>query len=259
MSQKNNTTGLTSAIIFTAIMLSGSLIFFGLQIKGNVSKNEAIDIPLEIEKGIEDYINKQQDAERAAQAKQQEDTQKKVKNVKTVSKTKDHIRGNPDAEFSLIEYSDFECPYCKRFHPTAQKIVDEYDGKVNWVYRHFPLGFHDPLATQKAEASECANQVGGNDKFWEYTDMLYEETIKDEALLITKANEIGIDEIAFLDCLESDTYLDHIKQDMNEGASAGITGTPGNIVRNNKTGEVKLVSGAQPFENFKRIIDEMTE
>jgi len=83
----------------------------------------------------------------------------------------DHIRGDKKARIALIEYSDLECPFCKTFHPTAQKIVDDYKGKVMWVYRHFPLSFH-ANAQKEAEASECVSSLGGEDAFWKYIPML---------------------------------------------------------------------------------------
>ncbi len=82
--------------------------------------------------------------------------------------SKDHIRGNPDAPVKIVEYSDTECPFCKRFHTTMKEVMDEYgkDGKVAWVYRHFPLDQLHSKARKEAVALECANEQGGNDKFW---------------------------------------------------------------------------------------------
>ena len=119
-----------------------------------------------IERGINTYIKKQQ---ALARANKERESSAKAKNVRPVNE-KDHIYGNPSAEISLIEYSDFECPFCKRFHPTAKQLVDKSDGQVNWIYRHFPLAFHNPGAQKQAEASECAVKLGGNEAFWRYTD-----------------------------------------------------------------------------------------
>ena len=83
----------------------------------------------------------------------------------------DHMRGSMNAPVTIIEYSDFSCPFCKRFHPSLQQALREYDGKVRWIYRHFPLSAIHPNALKQANASECANEQG---KFWEYADMLFE-------------------------------------------------------------------------------------
>lgn len=175
--------------------------------------------------------------------------------VKPVDPNYDHIRGNPDAKISVIEYSDFECPFCSRNHPTMQQIIDTYGDDVNWVYRHFPLSFH-PNAQKAAEASECAAEIGGNDKFWEMTDMLMEKGA-DNAQLESYAAAIGLDAGDFKTCLDSGTMAARVQSDTAEGGSAGVNGTPGNIVLNNKTKESRIVSGAQPFAAFKTVIDEM--
>ena len=87
----------------------------------------------------------------------------------------DHIRGNPDAPVKIVEYSDAECPFCKSFHSTMQRVVDEYgaSGKAAWVYRHFPLDNIHPKADKEAEATECAAELGGNGTFWAYVDRLF--------------------------------------------------------------------------------------
>lgn len=85
---------------------------------------------------------------------------------------KDHVKGNRNAKVVLVEYSDYECPFCERFHPTIVKISEEYKNDVAWAFRHFPLSFH-PYAQKSAEAAECVAKLEGNDAFWEYTDMLF--------------------------------------------------------------------------------------
>ena len=89
--------------------------------------------------------------------------------VKPVDLTKDHVLGSKTARLALIEYSDMQCPFCHRVHPTLQQMMKEYDGKIVWVYRHFPLSFH-PNAVPLATGAECANEIGGNDAFWSFTD-----------------------------------------------------------------------------------------
>lgn len=173
----------------------------------------------------------------------------------------DHVKGDRNARILLIEYSDIECPFCKRFHETPQQLIDAYKGKVAWVYRHFPLSFH-ANAQKEAEATECANDQGGNDAFWKYLDTLFERTTSNGTgfafdKMVPLANELGLNEAVFKDCLDSGKYADHVKNDIDEGTKAGVTGTPGNILLDTKTGKTKLIPGALPFEQFKTEIDIM--
>ena len=214
----------------------------------------------QIEIGIQNFIRKQQQTRENAENNKRGQADKLAENVRPVSAERDHIRGNPDAEISLIEYSDFECPFCKRFHPTAKQLVEAYDGKVNWVYRHFPLSFHNPGAQKQAEASECANELGGNDMFWTYNDNIYERTTSNGKgfpvdNLVPLAVELGMDEQQFNDCLDSGRHADRVKEDFVEGSSIGVTGTPGNVLRNSRTGKAVMRPGAQPFARLKADID----
>lgn len=271
------------AIIVAALLISGSLVFLGLQQKSAHETGTEIDeeqlikrvkeevfaelqnskfLDQRVDAGIQRYIQKQQEAQQKARAEQERLANEKAKNVPRVSETDDHIYGNPDAAISLIEYSDFECPYCKAFHPTAKKIVEAYDGKVNWVFRHYPLSFHNPAAQKEAEASECANELGGNEAFWKYADLIYQRTASNGKgipmdKLVSLAEEIGLDGELFQACLDSGKYTERVQKDFQEGSDSGISGTPGNILLNNQTGEVKLKSGALPFEALKAEIDQM--
>ncbi len=173
----------------------------------------------------------------------------------------DRVRGDRNARLALIEYSDIECPFCKRFHPTAQQVIDTYKGKVMWVYRHYPLSFH-ANAQKEAEASECAYELGGNDAFWKYVDTIYERTTSNGtgfALdgLVPLAKEQGLDEVKFKSCLDSGRHASLIKEQQDGGTKAGVTGTPGNIILDTKTGATRLIPGAVPFEQVKTAIDEM--
>ena len=216
----------------------------------------------QIQLGIQEYIKKQREAQAAAQAEQARLAGEKAKNVRRVSAKRDHILGNPDAPLSLIEYSDYECPFCKRFHETAKEIMKAYDGKINWVYRHFPLPFHNPGAEKEAEASECVNELGGNAAFWKYTDAVYERTKSNGNgfplnQLAPLAKELGLDDKKFTECYESGKYAARVKEDLDEGKKIGVTGTPTNIILNNQTGQAVLKTGAQPFAAFKLEIDKM--
>ncbi|PIE33353.1 disulfide bond formation protein DsbA [candidate division KSB3 bacterium] len=217
-----------------------------------------------IEAGIQNFIKKRDEVQRQARAERAKQAQEQAKNVRRVSPERDHLYGNPDALISLIEYSDFECPYCKTFHATPREIVDAYDGQVNWVYRHYPLQFHNPGAQKQAEASECAAELGGNDAFWAYADTIYERTTSNGKgfpieQLVPLAKEIGLDATQFQACLESGKYAKRVQDELQEGAKSGISGTPGSILLNNTTGDVKLMSGAQPVGSFKAEIDNMLQ
>lgn len=169
----------------------------------------------------------------------------------------DHIRGKKDAKVTLIEYSDFECPFCKRFHPTMQQALQEFEGQIRWVYRHFPLNFH-VNAQKEAEASECANELGGNDVFWKYTDLIFERTQSNGTglpltSLVPMAKELGLDEAKFKDCLDSGKYARHVTDEMAAGSAAGISGTPGTFLVD-ANGNAQLISGAQPYDVVRAAI-----
>lgn len=176
---------------------------------------------------------------------------------------KDHIRGNLNAQIAVVEYSDFECPFCKRVHPTLQKILDVNVDKVMWVYRHFPLDFH-ANAQKEAEASECAAELGGNDVFWKYADGIFAKTTSNGTgfpldQLVPLAKEIGLNQKKFKECLDSGKYAQHVKEDAVAGVAAGVTGTPGNFVVNMKTQKNQVVEGAQPYGAFQSAIDAMSQ
>ncbi|NIL99821.1 MAG: thioredoxin domain-containing protein [Gammaproteobacteria bacterium] len=216
----------------------------------------------QIDLGIQRYVAKQREAQARAEGQRGRAANRRAESVRRVAPDRDHIYGSADARISLIEYSDFECPYCKRFHPTAKQAVDAYGGKVNWVYRHFPLGFHNPLAQKEAEASECAAEIGGNDGFWRYADALYARTRSNGKGfpldgLVPLAAELGLDQARFSDCFESERHAERVQEDFREGQAIGISGTPGNILLDNETGRVRVVSGAVPLARLRAEIDKL--
>ncbi|NOS67417.1 MAG: DsbA family protein, partial [Candidatus Peribacteraceae bacterium] len=173
----------------------------------------------------------------------------------------DHIRGNPKAKVTVIEYSDFECPFCKRHAPTMDQVLATYKNDVNIVYRHFPLSFH-PNAQKLAEASECAAELGGNDGFWKYHDEVFNSTAPNAAQATPErfadiAKKIGVNEAKFKQCIDSGKFAQYITDQEQEGITAGVQGTPGNFVINNETKESRDISGAVPFSSFQSIIDTM--
>lgn len=210
-----------------------------------------------VESGIKNYVERQR-AETAQ--RQQREGDARAAAVRPVTIGRDHVFGDINAEVSLIEYSDFECPYCKRFHGTAKQLVESFKGRINWVYRHFPLEFHNPAAQRQAEAAECVAELGGNDSFWTYADLIYAATPSNgkgvpAEKLPELAASLGVDRAKFAECLRSGRMTARVKEDFTEGQAIGIQGTPGNILRNNRTGATTVRQGALPFERMKAAID----
>jgi protein-disulfide isomerase len=179
-----------------------------------------------------------------------------------ISADDDPVRGDQDAPITIVEFSDFQCPFCARFQiQTLPLILEQYveTGKVKFVYRDFPIQNSHPNAMPAAAASECAHE---QDKYWEYHDALFEnQTVWNKveitsAITIFKefATELNLNQEQFDSCLDSGKYIEEIKNDLNDGRNYGITGTPGFFIGNDDIGFVKL-NGAQPFEAFKSVID----
>ncbi len=204
----------------------------------------------------------------------------------------DRIRGNPDAPLVIVEYSDTECPFCKRFHTTLQQLIADYgkSGKVAWAYRYFPLASLHPKAPHEAEAFECARTLGGTPAFWKYADRLFEITPSNNGLetaeLPNIAEYAGLDHAKFTACLASGTHRALIEKEYNEAAAAGGSGTPFSVLllknapqksewqkilalferyRDPNTGALPInispdglrisLSGALPYEIMKATID----
>lgn len=170
----------------------------------------------------------------------------------------DHSTGAKNGTITLVEYSDFECPFCARFHPVTQQVLQEYGDKVTVIYRHYPLPFH-PNAQKAAEASECVAEQGGNEAFWKYADAIFAKQTELGGKLtpeaITQAaTASGVDAGAFKTCLDSGEMAVKVKADMDGGAAAGVNGTPGTIIVT-KDGPQELIPGAYPFEQVKPILD----
>lgn len=170
----------------------------------------------------------------------------------------DHIRGNKDAKITLVEYSDFECPFCAAFHPTMKQVMEEYGDKVRWVYRHYPLSFH-PNAQKAAEASECVAKLGGNEAFWKYADAIFAENNKLEGQISPEAITIavqasGVNAATVKTCMDNGEMATLVNTDLSEGTATGVTGTPGTILIKSN-GEQQLISGALPYEQIKAYLD----
>ncbi|MCR4280473.1 MAG: DsbA family protein [Candidatus Komeilibacteria bacterium] len=173
----------------------------------------------------------------------------------------DWIKGDQKAPVTVVEFSDTECPFCQRFHDTMNQLLVDYDGKVNWVYRHFPLTSLHPKAPKEAEALECAGDQGGNEKFWAYTDLLYQTTPSnnglDAAQLPVMAQQVGLDVEEFNDCLSSGKFAAKVSNHTQQAIDAGGRGTPYSVVI---SGDQQIpVSGAASLTQMKSLVDSLTQ
>lgn len=216
-----------------------------------------------VERALQRLQQRQEEANRAAEQQREAQRQKQAQVARKVAAGRDHILGDPSAEVSLIEYSDFECPFCKRFHGAPGSVMKRYPGRVNWVFRHFPLSFHEPAARREAIAAECAGELGGNDAFWKYADTLFRDTrsngqgLPEEKSTDSIASQLGLDAGRFSSCLAGTGAAKRVDEDLADGTATGITGTPTTVVRNNRTGASVAIVGAQPAEVLAATIEKL--
>ena len=179
--------------------------------------------------------------------------------VPPVDPEEDHILGPASAKVTLIQYMDYECPFCKRHHDTMLALRKMYPNDVNFVMRHFPLNFHQN-AQKQAEAVECVGKIAGNTAFWKFSDLLITRTTAGGtgfalADLPALAKESGANEAKFVACLDSGEFAQKVLDQQQAGQAAGINGTPGNVIVNNTTKETKLIPGAVPLTTMSQAID----
>src|SRR5262245_37021089 len=158
------------------------------------------------------------------------------------------VRGAAVAPVTVVEFSDFECPFCKQTHPTLKQLLERYPGKVRLAYRDFPLDSIHPQARRAAEAARCAQDQG---KFWEYHDVLFTQSPQLATEDLRRyAGQVGLDVTKFDSCLAAGTHKAAVQRDLDEGNRLGVTGTPAFFING------RSLSGAQPLEAFTRMIDQ---
>ena len=180
-------------------------------------------------------------------------------NVKVEIDANDPILGNKNAEISIVEFSDFQCPFCEKAFSGALADFKESsyfsDGKVNLIYKQFPLTNIHPYAQNSAEASLCADDQG---KFWEYHDLLFaNQQALDETNLKLYASQIGLDSATFNSCLDGDEKASEVEKEIQQGIKAGGQGTPYFVIINNQNKKTQAVSGAVPFAEFESAINSL--
>ncbi len=169
-----------------------------------------------------------------------------------------HLVGSDTVKITIVEYTDTECPFCKSFHETMKTLMKQYNGKIAWEYRHYPIPQLHKKAFHESEALECAWEQGNNITFWKYVDEIYTRTQSNDSLdvseLPTIAKDIGLDVSLFNTCLASGKFADKIESDIMAGKAAGVQGTPTSFLKVN--GEVvDMIQGAQPIEVIQEKID----
>ncbi len=186
---------------------------------------------------------------------QQVDTTNKLRPVDK----SDHTKGATNPKVTIVEYSDFECPFCKRHHGTMNEIIKE-EKDVAWVYRHFPLdSLHPRNARKVAVASECVNKLGGNNAFWKFTDGYFRDTLSNDRTIYDKVvpplvAEAGVNKSDFDKCVSSGEMDKHVQADIDNAIATGGRGTPWGVVIT-ASGKTLPLNGSQPKEAIKQLLD----
>ncbi len=228
--------------------LPAAILIAGVLIAGSILYTKGADRPAVLQNTV-------------SQQQQNQVASPSVENLKPISNS-DHLRGDSKATLVIVEYSDPECPFCKEFHQTMIRLMNEYGGsaKLAWVYRHFPIPSLHPKAPAESAAMECAAVVGGNDKFWQYADEIFSRTNSnnslDPAQLPKIANDIGLDMMKFNNCVGESQIKTIVDAESKDAVSSGAQGTPYSVLINTKTGSKTSIMGAQPYEAVKQMIED---
>jgi protein-disulfide isomerase len=157
-------------------------------------------------------------------------------------------KGPENAPITLVEFSDFHCPFCKRAEPTVKQVLAKYDGKIRFIYKDFPIDSLHPQARAASEAARCAGEQG---KFWEFHDKIYAgDPDATGPTMQLYAQQVGLDATKFEACRTARKYQAPVQADIADGTKLGVSGTPGFFVNG------RFLSGAQPLEEFTKLIDE---
>ena len=245
-----------NGLIIGLIVVVGIAAFFAGSYTSNLNSNQISEDQISVE-DLDEAIAKLE-----LKMLQNQLPTEQPKPIVKISADNDPVMGDPDAPITIIEFSDFQCPFCARFDSqTLPLIFEEYidQGKVKLVFRDFPIQSIHPNAVPASVAAECANDQG---KFKDMHDILFDnqnewnrqETANALSLFSQYATEIQLEQETFDSCLTSGKHIEEIKKDLQDGQEYGVTGTPGFFIGNDEIGYVQL-KGAQPFESFKKVID----
>ncbi len=171
----------------------------------------------------------------------------------------DHVKGNRDAKIMIVEYSDYDCPFCSRFHDTMKVVTEKYGENIGWVYRHFPLEQLHPQAPAVALAAECVAELGGNDAFWKFTDDYVAlrgsgDKTPHDTLIPQLVVEAGVNQAAFTECFNTGRHVDAVEADMADAVETGGRGTPWSILIG-PDGKTYPINGAQSAPVIEQLIE----
>lgn len=237
------------AVLGLAILLAGAA--YG--VIDIIGENQALRAQLEIAKAAANQTQAiaQSSTTTAASVPQSQAVDAKI--IPSVT-AKDHIQGSRDADIILVEYSDYDCPFCKQLEPTILAMQAKYGSRFAWVYRQYPLAIH-PNAELKSEVGECIASIAGEDAFWKYSKSMFEDaTVATKDDLLQRVTNLGIDASKVNGCLGSTAATERIISGKNEGSQAGIRGTPASFLIK-KDGSVQSVPGALPLATYQTIVD----
>ena len=255
MNSSSNKTSIIFAIVGAVVIISAQFIYFGFRLLDD-NKMSDDQLQAKIDAGIEAYVEKK--------IQEQNGTQPTGNIADTVPldldlnalADDDAVLGDKNAPVTMIEFSDYECPFCFRyFADSYPKIIEKYvdTGKVKIIFRDYPLNFH-PDSFPSALAGECVRDQGDDATYFEMHDKMFnDQSNLNKETFLTYVKELGLDETKFSDCFDSQKFSDEIYADLADGQAAGIKGTPGFFING------KLVSGAQPYEVFEAAIEEQLQ
>ncbi len=170
-----------------------------------------------------------------------------------------YVSGNPNAQITILEYSDLVCPFCKRqsAQGTIEKVVEKYNGKVNRIFRQSPLVNLHPTAPKASEWAECAGELWWVEKYYEYLVKAFALTDTTDATIKQVAKDMWLKTAKFNECLDSGKYTAKVNEQLQEGQGFGVSWTPGNVIVNSANWQYVLVAWAYPVEKFVEEIDKM--
>lgn len=206
-----------------------------------------------VQKTLEHFVQQKREQDIQAKYAKYESAPEQVPDDK-------RIYGNLNARFTLVEFSDLECPFCKKFHDTPKEVVDASNGNINWQWKHLPLSFHNPAAEKEALAAECVAEQKGNRGFWVFLDEVFAKSQGNGGGVPNLAEvieSVGADASLVRECLASGRYDLKIAADVKQATENGISGTPATFIVDNQTGKTQLIRGAQPSQAIAAIIRKM--